>query len=368
MSSRNSLALFILIPLLFIRWGWNSHRFINEHAVDHLPAAMFFFEDHRSYLSEHSVDPDSDGDPGYYHYIDIDHYPEFFTGQLPHEWQAMIDRYGQYTVENNGVVPWVIEWWLEDLTSAMQNGNWTNAWQLAAEMGHYIADSHQALHLTVNYNGYDTGNDGIHSRYETKMMDVYRSGISMDDSIATFWDTPLDSIFSYIDDIYPLVDLVMAADDRASAVDRYYGSTYYSMMWEDLGEVTTWSVQRAIVDVAALWYTAWENAGRPYPDGVVGVNEFSKPESFQLFAYPNPFNGQTTLTFQLAEAGEVSVDILDLTGRLISTLSTGYRGAGDYRLTWDGFDLKHNAVSSGVYLGQLKTHEQSSIQKLILIK
>ena len=146
------------------RWGWGSHRFINAAAVDHLPQSMNFFQDHRDYLSTHSVDPDTDSDPGFYHYIDIDYYPEFFTGDLPHEWEAMVDLYGQDVMEDNGIVPWVIEWWIDDLKTLMENGDWTNVWQVAAELGHYVGDSHQALHLTLNYNGGLTGNWGIHSR------------------------------------------------------------------------------------------------------------------------------------------------------------------------------------------------------------
>ena len=35
----------IIIQLLLVRWGWDSHRFINAEAVDHLPTDMFFFQD-----------------------------------------------------------------------------------------------------------------------------------------------------------------------------------------------------------------------------------------------------------------------------------------------------------------------------------
>ncbi len=54
-----------LIGLLFFstlfaqqgKWGWNAHRYINARAVDYLPAEMSFFQEHRSYLEEHAVDP-----------------------------------------------------------------------------------------------------------------------------------------------------------------------------------------------------------------------------------------------------------------------------------------------------------------------
>ena len=178
---KNILILLIILltfPNLYGRWGWGSHRFINDRAVNHLPQTMSFFQDHRDYLSEHSIDPDTDNLPGNYHYIDIDYYPEFFTGTLPHTWQGMIDLYGQNIMEDNGLVPWVIEWWMSDLRALMEAGNWNDVWQIAAELGHYVADSHQALHLTLNYNGQLSNNYGIHSRYETQMINPYLDDIS----------------------------------------------------------------------------------------------------------------------------------------------------------------------------------------------
>ncbi|SVD40387.1 uncharacterized protein METZ01_LOCUS393241, partial [marine metagenome] len=51
-------------------WGWETHRYINENAVDYLPSDMGVFENNREYIRLHSTDPDIDDLPGYYHYID----------------------------------------------------------------------------------------------------------------------------------------------------------------------------------------------------------------------------------------------------------------------------------------------------------
>ena len=150
-------------------WGWQTHRYINENAVDYLPPEMDFFQDYRDYLHEHSTDPDVDNLPGYYHYIDIDYYPEFFDGTFPNNWDDAVEQYGYDVIIDYGTVPWVIEEWTDSLTVLMANGQWDIVWQVAAELGHYVADSHQPLHLTLNYNGQSTGNYGIHSRYETQM-------------------------------------------------------------------------------------------------------------------------------------------------------------------------------------------------------
>lgn len=363
------LILLVVIPLssLNARWGWGAHRFINDKAVDHLPEVMDFFQTHRDYLAEHSVDPDTDGDPGYYHYIDIDYYPEFFSGTLPHEWEAMIDLYGQSIMEDNGLIPWVIEWWMEALTTQLESENWNAVWQTAAELGHYVADSHQPLHLTLNYNGQLTGNYGIHSRYETHMINPHLDDISFEDSTASYWETPLDSTFGYIEDLLPISDLVMDADDRANAADPGMNATYYDLMWEDLGDTTIWTLQRSAIDLASIWYTAWVNAGSPYPGGL-DVSDSQVSIVTELQTFPNPFNGTITLNFFLPQDEYSNVRVYDLRGGQVLSLASEDLSKGEHAFHWDGTDQNGHEVNSGLYLVVLQTPGFRSINKITLLR
>jgi len=361
------LILLLLSTSLQARWGWGSHRFINARAVELLPEDMSFWMDHQDYLSQHSVDPDTDDLPGYYHYIDIDYYPEFFTGTLPHTWEAMVALYGTGVMEDNGIIPWVIEWWLHDLKTLMQTGEWNDVWQIAAELGHYVADSHQALHLTLNYNGQLSGNYGIHSRYETQMINPHLDAISPIDTLASYWENPLDSVFAYIDAIYPLVDLIMDTDDEASLQDPGRNDLYYSIMWDNLGDTTIWSLNKAAVDLASIWYTAWVDAGSPYPAGV-GIDEVVEPQSFRLEAYPNPFNSQSLIRFSLGRRETATVSILDLSGRKIMTLLHRELSPGSYSVTWDGRDENGQLQESGIYLYTLETSHLTQSEKFTLLK
>ncbi|MBC8375031.1 MAG: T9SS type A sorting domain-containing protein [FCB group bacterium] len=361
------LVTLLTLPNLYGRWGWSSHRFINDKAVDYLPKSMSIFYENRDYLSDHSVDPDTDNDPGYYHYIDIDYYPEFFAGTLPHIWQDMVDLYGQGTMEDNGLIPWVIEWWLEELTMLIENEKWNEAMQIAAELGHYVADSHLALHLTLNYNGQLTNNYGIHSRYETQMVNPHLDEIAFPDSTAHYWESPIDSIFAYIEDIYPLVDLILEADDRAYQEDPNHNNTYYSMMWEDLGNTTIWSLNRAAVDLASIWYTAWVNAGPPRPE-VLYIDEMQLPEHPEIITFPNPFNAEISFVINLDQTTNASLKIFDINGNLITTLIQSNFIPGEYTFHWNGTDRNGVKVSSGVYLMELNTSELRSVKKITLLK
>ena len=88
------------------------------------------------------------------------------------------------------------------------------------------------------------------------------------------------------------------------------------------------------------------------------------PTEFNMFpAYPNPFNPNTTLRFDLPEAGKVSLFVYNITGREVATLVDGYRAAGRHEVTFDASNL-----SSGIYFARLTAGYFHQTQKLLLIK
>jgi len=359
------LLFFLFCSSLFAQngdWGWEAHRYINGHAVDYLPSEMSFFQDHRNYLQEHAVDPDTDPLPGYYHYIDIDFYPEFFTGTLPHHIDSLIALYNSSIVQNNGIVPWIVERWTDSLSTLMAAGRWDDVWQVAAELGHYVADSHQPLHLTLNYNGQMTGNHGIHSRYETYMINPHLSQLPLPSGSGIYWPNVIDSVFLYIEKIYPYVDSIMIADDLAWAQDPNFGNIYYSILWQELEQLTTISIHKAIIDLATLWRTAWENAGRPLPLSIPS-NSVYRETIFLANAYPNPFNPTTIISWQLAVGSLVRLEVFDVVGQKVATLVNERQPAGSYSLEFDASDL-----ASGVYLYRLQASNYVETRKMMLMK
>jgi hypothetical protein len=79
--------------------------------------------------------------------------------------------------------------------------------------------------------------------------------------------------------------------------------------------------------------------------------------------YPNPFNAETNISFSLAEAGNVSLNIYDITGRLVATLVNGYQEAGEHVVSWDA-----SSVSSGVYFYKLATADYTATKSMNLLK
>jgi hypothetical protein len=88
------------------------------------------------------------------------------------------------------------------------------------------------------------------------------------------------------------------------------------------------------------------------------------PTAFSLrAAYPNPFNPTTTMILDVAEAGNVSVQVYNIMGQVVATLASGHRVADSYTLTWDA-----SSISSGMYFVKAESAGNVSTQKLILMK
>ena len=99
----------------------------------------------------------------------------------------------------------------------------------------------------------------------------------------------------------------------------------------------------------------------------------SVSETRLLPNYPNPFNPETWIPYQLAETADVSIKIYDISGRLVRTLSVGFKPVG-YYLTreraayWDGRNETGESVSSGVYFLRFVAGNFTATQRLVIVK
>lgn len=97
----------------------------------------------------------------------------------------------------------------------------------------------------------------------------------------------------------------------------------------------------------------------------------SPPQSFALLQnFPNPFNPETTIRFDLPHPSEVRLQIFNVHGQLLRTLFEGALKPGAWQRAWDGKDARGNEVPSGVYFYRLQVNggEWSSARKMILMR
>ena len=136
------------------------------------------------------------------------------------------------------------------------------------------------------------------------------------------------------------------------------------------------------VDAATI--EAWIVQARLEDDGSLAFKEGIKnlqnllasmiPEETALLRnYPNPFNPETWIPYQLAESAEVTLTIYDINGQLVRRLDVGYQAAGMYQsrtraVYWDGRNQLGEPVASGFYLYTLTAKNFTATRKMLILK
>jgi len=92
----------------------------------------------------------------------------------------------------------------------------------------------------------------------------------------------------------------------------------------------------------------------------------SKFELYQNF--PNPFNPDTRISFDLPETGQVSLQVFDIEGRLVNQLLDAKMRPGRHELSWNGLDMSGNPVSSGIYIYRLRSGKMLRTKKMTLLR
>ncbi len=104
-----------------------------------------------------------------------------------------------------------------------------------------------------------------------------------------------------------------------------------------------------------------------------GVQEYGKldvtPSQTRLAViHPNPFMRRTSISYQLATRGLVSLKVYDAAGRLVAPLAEGSMDPGFYNVSWDGRDDQGRRVPAGVYFIRFNADNHQSVQKTVLLK
>ncbi len=103
--------------------------------------------------------------------------------------------------------------------------------------------------------------------------------------------------------------------------------------------------------------------------GFSGTNDLPIASGLQLRpCFPNPFNPSTTLSFELSEDVKIDLEIFDASGGMVCSLVSGNFSKGLHQIIWQGRDDFGQTVGSGVYFARLRSQEQSSVQKMVLLK
>lgn len=90
--------------------------------------------------------------------------------------------------------------------------------------------------------------------------------------------------------------------------------------------------------------------------------------NYELRNYPNPFNPETKIVFDLPESGRVKLEIYNIKGQKVKTLLDCYMSSGRSELLWNSKDDNNKSVASGVYFYKLITPSKSITNRMLLLK
>lgn len=276
MSGRPHIVSFAIASLLLLRtvesafaWGGRLHMDISRRAAQIVPDDMAAWHAYRALMAEHSFRPDlwkeSDRSEGVRHFIDAESYAEVGLTNLPAQREEALRLLGDRSSGAHGTAPWVILDLQEKLTRAMASNDWVLAARIAAAQGHYVADLHQPLHTTQNYDGSSGEGAGVHLRWEVQMPNYYwRAGfmtVSRTQYISNIWP----SILAWAEAAHARYPSILAADAKAREVSRgnVESRRYYNTLWDSTEQVFIEQANAAAEHLAGLWYTAWVHAGKP---------------------------------------------------------------------------------------------------------
>ena len=174
-------------------------------------------------------------------------------------------------------------------------------------------------------------------------------------------------------DIDDFIAVAEAVDAAAGAPAIETGRSLLQGEVIETGSLRAADVQRWIRDAKAA------NAD---PAGIAALEQLlaaltraeAPPKETVLLAnYPNPFNPETWIPYQLAEPADVTVTIHASDGKLVRTLELGQVSAGTYQSRsraayWDGRNAQGEPVASGVYFYTLQAGEFSATRKMVIRK
>lgn len=155
------------------------------------------------------------------HWFQIDAYTQNFdlseVIKFPHDYSQAVSTYGSSAISKNGTAPWRINQFYSQALKALQQGDAQKAIILVGVMSHYIGDLSQPLHVSENYDGQKSNNDGIHKFFETDNIKDEKAALSQ--------------VIPYAQKLLQTPEYVSYF--KSSVMDSSLGEISRAIMWKD---------------------------------------------------------------------------------------------------------------------------------------
>ena len=174
-----------------------------------------------------------------------------------------------------GIAPWTIKDTSERIIKLLKEKRIEQAIYHMGILGHYIADLHMPLHNVLNYNGQFTGNEGVHFRWEDRLVDEYIDEIIPVGEIEDVED-PWHFTMGIVRESFLVHNQILEADTKArrlltkgqaEKLKSYdilsFEKPYLDILFSETEDLLKDRLGRAVIRTASLWQYCWEEAGKP---------------------------------------------------------------------------------------------------------
>jgi hypothetical protein len=119
-----------------------------------------------------------------------------------------------------------------------------------------------------------------------------------------------------------------------------------------------------------------DSSGNAIPFGIsVALNrtKLMPPQTQLLQNFPNPFNPETWIPFELSSPADVIINIYDVSGQLVRRIDLGHKQSGvytskDMAAYWNGRNSSGEVVSSGIYLYNIQSGNFTATKKMLVVR
>lgn len=247
-------------------WGEKGHTLVNELSISAVPGVLQSF--YKLYLDEivkHAMDADhakqTNADEKPRHFIDIDMYGEPPFSELPEDRQEAEEKFGAARVLSRGIVPWQIEITYNKLVAAFKAKDRSLILEHSAWLGHYVGDAHVPFHTTANHDGQQTGQKGLHSYFESQLLNKFVSPQEVvPDKGSEIKQKPHKLAFEWVRESYGYLKPLLDADAANGGKIKKRNLAGFAKVAKP---IAIDRLAKGCSRVASLWYTAWVEAGKP---------------------------------------------------------------------------------------------------------
>ena len=146
-----------------------------------------------------------------------------------------------------------------------------------------------------------------------------------------------------------LIDISEFADNNPNVIIKF------ELRTNEAGDAGGWNIDDVVVADGLI-------------SGGSGIESDIYTGQILFDAYPNPFSIYSTINYYLSDAGHAEIRVLDSYGRVVKTLVFGVHNPGNHQVSWDGKNDKAYNLPAGIYFYQLKTENNVSVKRIVLVK